>query len=174
MTGSIFDPSSGSVEQSGSTFTPPAAEQGAFTPDSIANPPTSLPAGTVGFQAPSEKRGIEVNAENDGKFLVVRLTGKLHKSDYQHFVPPVEQAVQKHGKVRIIVVMQNFHGWDAGALWEDIKFDVKHFNHIEKLAVVGEKTWEKWMVAFCKPFTTATIKYFSIERQADARAWVTA
>jgi len=30
--------------------------------------------------------------------------------------------------------MTGFHGWDAGALWEDIKFDIKHFGDIERLA----------------------------------------
>ena len=114
-----------------------------------------------------------MSSENDGKLLVIRMTGKLHTSDYHHFVPVVEQAVQKHGKVRMLVEMHKFHGWDAGAIWEDVKFDVKHFHDIERLAIVGEKTWEKWMVAFCKPFTTATIRYFPSEQEAEARAWIT-
>ena len=33
--------------------------------------------------------------------------------------------------------MTDFHGWDAGAAWEDIKFDIKHFADIERLAMVG-------------------------------------
>ena len=102
------------------------------------------------------------------------MTGKLHKKDYQHFVPIVEQAVQKHGKVRILVQMHNFQGWDGGALWEDVKFDLKYFNDIERLAIVGETAWEKWMATFCKPFTTASIRYFPSEQAAEARAWITA
>lgn len=60
------------------------------------------------------------------------------------------------------------------ALWEDVKFDVKHFNDIERLAIVGESAWEKWMAAFCKPFTTAKIRYFPAEQLAEARAWIVA
>ena len=41
--------------------------------------------------------------------------------------------------------MKDFHGWDAGALWEDIKFDLKHFSDIERVAMVGEKKWQKGM-----------------------------
>jgi hypothetical protein len=93
-------------------------------------------------------------------------------SDYQHLVPTVEDAVRKNGKVRMLVQMHDFHGWDAGALWQDIKFDVKHFNHIQRLAIVGETTWEKWMAMFCKPFTTAKVRYFPVERSAEARTWV--
>ncbi|MGD0463898.1 MAG: STAS/SEC14 domain-containing protein [Tepidisphaeraceae bacterium] len=173
MSRSIFDPTCGAPEHSGSTFTRPDADQISHLPAEFTNPP-SVPTGTVDSQPPPKRPAIEVSAENDGKLLVIRMTGKLHKDDYQHFVPIVEKAVQKNGKVRMLVQMHNFHGWDAGALWEDVKFDLQHFNHIERLAVVGEKTWEKWMAMFCKAFTTATIRYFSSEHTDEARAWITA
>lgn len=68
--------------------------------------------------------------------------------------------------------MKDFHGWEAGALWEDIKFDVKHFRDIERLAMVGERKWEKGMSLFCKPFTTAEIRYFERGEAAQAREWL--
>jgi hypothetical protein len=30
-------------------------------------------------------------------------------------------------------------------MWEDIKFATVHCRDIEKLAMVGEEAWEKWM-----------------------------
>jgi len=174
MTRSIFDPAGGETERSGSTFTAPDADQISHLPEEFTNPPSGGTAGIVDFQPPPEKPSIEVSAENDGRTLVIRMSGKVHKSDYAHFVPVVEEAVRKHGKVRMLVLMHNFHGWDAGGLWEDVKFEVKHFNDIERLAIVGEKTWENWMAAFCTPFTTATIRYFPTERVAQAREWVSA
>ena len=68
--------------------------------------------------------------------------------------------------------MTEFHGWDAGALWEDIKFDIKHFADIERLAMVGEKKWQQGMAIFCKPFTRATIRYFDHATVAEARKWL--
>ncbi len=58
------------------------------------------------------------------------------------------------------------------ALWEDIKFDIKHFKDIELLAIVGESQWEKGMAKFCTPFTTAKIRYFDVKQQDEARAWI--
>ena len=49
-------------------------------------------------------------------------------------------------------------GWDLGAVWEDIKFATRHCRDIEKIAMVGEHAWEKWMATICKPFTMSSTK----------------
>lgn len=110
----------------------------------------------------------------EGKIIEVQVSGRLTKDAYQEFVPRTEAAIQRHGKVRILFVMHDFEGWDAGALWEDVKFDFKHFSHIERLAIVGETRWEKGMANFCRPFTTATLKYFDYKDLEAARAWIQA
>ena len=115
---------------------------------------------------------VQLHEEAGGRTLVVHLSGKLEKEDYETFVPTVERLVQQHGKIRMLVVMESFHGWDAGALWEDIKFDLKHFNDVERLALVGDKGWEKGMAVFCKPFTTAEVRYFDRNELEEARTWL--
>jgi SpoIIAA-like len=115
---------------------------------------------------------IQLSEQNGGKLLEVRVSGKLAHQDYEQFVPEFERLVKQHGKIRILFEMTDFHGWQAAALWDDIKFDMKHFADIERLAMVGEKKWEKGMSVFCKPFTTAKIRYFDRAQIAEARAWV--
>lgn len=107
-----------------------------------------------------------------GNMLEVNVTGKLTKDFYEEFIPAVERQIAEHGKLRILFTMHDFHGWTAGALWEDIKFDVKHWRHIERLAMVGEKRWQKGMATFCKPFTTAKIKYFDHSQADEAKTWL--
>ena len=80
--------------------------------------------------------------------------------------------VKQHGKTRVLFEMVDFHGWEAAALWDDIKFDLKHFSHIERLAMVGDTKWEKGMSVFCRPFTTAEIRYFERTALDQARAWL--
>jgi hypothetical protein len=115
---------------------------------------------------------VEIQEEAEGKIFVIQLSGKLTKQDYEHFAPETERRIKQHGKLRILVQMHDFHGWEMGALWEDIKFDVKHFADIERLAMVGEKKWESGMAKFCKPFTTAKIRYFDAAKYDDAVAWL--
>lgn len=119
-----------------------------------------------------ETNGVTLIETNDGKMLEVQLRGKLGKHDYEQLVPVVERLVKKHGKIRLLVEMHDFHGWTASALWQDIKFDAKHFNDIERVAMVGESAWQHGMALFCKPFTGAKIQYFDRTAMDQARAWL--
>jgi len=115
---------------------------------------------------------IQLNEENGGKILAVHVSGKLTKADYDNFVPEFERLVRQQGKLCVLFDATGFHGWEAGALWEDIKFDVKHFADIERLAIVGDKKWQHGMATFCKPFTKANIEYFDHADAAKARQWL--
>jgi hypothetical protein len=115
---------------------------------------------------------IQLNEENGGKILSVHVSGKLAAADYEHFVPEFERLIGQHGRVRVLFDMTGFHGWTAGALWEDTKFAMHHFRDIDRLAMVGETKWQAGMATFCKPFTTATIRYFDHADASDARRWL--
>ena len=108
------------------------------------------------------------------KFLEFDLQGKLSREDYERFGPETERTIHEHGRIRVLVKMIGFDGWDAGALWEDIDWKARHFNHIEQLAIVGEKTWHPWMTGFCRPFTSARVRYFTHEQLDEARQWLNA
>ncbi|MBX0328443.1 STAS/SEC14 domain-containing protein [Oscillochloris sp. ZM17-4] len=115
---------------------------------------------------------MQLNQADGGKTLVVQVSGKLIKADYEQFVPEFERLLQQHGKLRILFDMADFHGWDASAAWEDLKFDMRHFADIERIAMVGDKKWEHGMATFCKPFTRAALRYFDQTAAAEAHTWL--
>lgn len=115
---------------------------------------------------------IELAEENGGKLLAVHVTGKLAKEEYSRFVPAFERLLRLHAKLRLLFDMTGFHGWDAGAAWEDVKFGVAHFADIERLAMVGDKKWHHGMATFCKPFTRAEVRYYDYLAIAAARTWL--
>ena len=115
---------------------------------------------------------IEVlNSPAEG-VLGFKLSGKLHDEDYKTFVPAVDAAAAKHGKARILAQFHDFAGWDAKAVWDDIKFSTTHCTKIDRIALVGEKSWEKWMAKVCKPFTMAKIEYLDASRLDAAWKWL--
>jgi hypothetical protein len=120
--------------------------------------------------SPAMPDTIEIAATDD--YLEVHVSGKLTKEAYQKLKPIVDQQIEDHGELRILFIMRDFHGWTAGALWEDTKFDLKHWKDIDRLAMVGDKKWEQGMATFCKPFTAAKIKYFDSSQLEAARAWL--
>ena len=116
--------------------------------------------------------GVTLKEINGGRTLEVELRGRLSKEDYEQLVPVVERLVKQYGKIRMLVEMHDFHGWTASALWQDIKFDLKHFNDIERVAMVGEAARQHGMAVFCKPFTAAKIRYFDCNGVDQAHAWL--
>ena len=43
---------------------------------------------------------VRIGEEAGGKNLNIRLSGTLHKSDYEAFVPEIERLIRQHGKLR--------------------------------------------------------------------------
>jgi hypothetical protein len=101
-----------------------------------------------------------------------KMSGKLHDEDYKTFVPLVDAEIAKGERVNLLAQFHDFHGWDAKALWDDVKFSTTHCTKIKRIALIGEKTWEKWMATVCKPFTMAKIKYFGVNEMEAAKTWL--
>jgi hypothetical protein len=100
------------------------------------------------------------------------LSGKLHDEDYKQFVPAVDAAIAARGRVRLLAHFVDFHGWDMHALWDDIKFSTTHCNKMDRIALVGDKRWEKGMATVCKPFTMAKVRYFDAAQIDEAWKWL--
>jgi hypothetical protein len=43
---------------------------------------------------------------------------------------------------------------------------------IQKLAIVGDKTWEKWITHLARPFYAKEAKYFQSADMAKAWSWL--
>ena len=115
---------------------------------------------------------VNYEIKDEVKTISLKLSGTVSKMDYQRFVPEIEDLIRKHGKINVLMVMEDFHGWDIDALWEDLKFDFKHYKDVNRIAMVGEKIWQKGMSIVCKPFTSAEIRYFEPHEIERARMWL--
>jgi hypothetical protein len=118
------------------------------------------------------KMPIQLSEENGGKILVMHPTGKLARADYGPLESEFERLVGQHGKLRVLFDMTGFHGWDADAIWTDIKFDTKHFADIERLATICDRKWQHGLAIFFKPFTKAVCRHFDHADAAEARKWL--
>ena len=114
----------------------------------------------------------EVMAESTKEVLAIRVSGRLDKADYDHLHPWLHERLAENPSPAILVVMDDFHGWDsAGALIEDAKLDIAHQNDLRRIAMVGERAWQKWMTLITIPFVKAEIRYFDLAELDVARTW---
>ncbi|MEZ5936346.1 MAG: STAS/SEC14 domain-containing protein [Alphaproteobacteria bacterium] len=105
---------------------------------------------------------------------IIRLTasGKLTKADYDRFVPEFERMTATGGPVRLLIELENFAGWELPAIWEDLKFDVRHQDDLGRVAIVGDKAWQAWGTRLSKPFFKADMRYFERDHEAKAKTWL--
>ena len=115
---------------------------------------------------------IEITETSQDNATELKISGKLTTEDYALLNGELEKRLAIFDKIRLLIRLQDFKGWTAGALWEDIKFDFRHFNDVERIAVIGENKWEKGMTLFFKPFTAAEVRYFDQDHLSQARSWI--
>ena len=68
--------------------------------------------------------------------------------------------------------LEDFHGWEAKAAWDDFKLGLAHPQDFERIAIVGDKAWEHWIALLAKPFTHARVRYFALSDRNAALDWL--
>ena len=112
---------------------------------------------------------LEFLEGSGGNVVGVRIAGKVTGDDMKCMYGRAEQAIEETGSVRLLVRIAGFGGVEAEALWEKLKFTLAHLKHIERMAAVGDKAWEKWWVTFAGSVVPTKVRYFD-EGEIDA-AW---
>jgi universal stress protein A len=111
-------------------------------------------------------------SESSEKILGFKVTGKLTDEDYKAFVPQIEKIIREFGRISLLLELDDFHGWDLEAAWDDFKFGMKHIKDFKRVAIVGDKKWEEWMAKLAKAFMRAEVKYFDGSQLQDAWKWL--
>jgi hypothetical protein len=101
-----------------------------------------------------------------------RMTGKLTNADYKALAPEFEDGIKRYGKIRLLWLLEDFHGWEPKAAWDDYDYWRKYGKEIERVAIVGNKRWEEWMTKLAQLFMKGGVKYFDESQLDDAWAWV--
>ncbi len=110
--------------------------------------------------------------------LGFRVTGKLSRDEYHDsLMKPIYAALERGEKLRILIELpDDFHGLDAGALWEDLKaagsVGLKHRSAWERFALVTDKDWVRHGVSAFGWISPGEMRVFEPAEFEDAKAWV--
>ncbi len=112
--------------------------------------------------------------ETIGCLLVVKVTGKLSKPEIDSAQKVAIDVIRRNGSVRVLIVVENFEGWEEKGNWGDLSFMTKYDSQLKRIAIVGTRKWEDLVVAFVgKGMRSAQVEYFLPAQLGTARAWVT-
>jgi hypothetical protein len=105
--------------------------------------------------------------------VAFRTIGTIEAEDYADVLrPAVEHAMADHAKVRIVFVLgPEFHGYTAGAAWEDAKLWTPHLTAWERCAVVTDHTFLGDTIRAFGVIMPAEIKVFPVAELDAALAW---
>jgi hypothetical protein len=105
----------------------------------------------------------------------MKVSGTLTEPELRAAQQAAGELIGKHGKLRILVLADNFAGWERGGQWNDFGFQSKHDRNIERMAIVGESKWEDLSLMFAaKGLRSFPIEYFATADLEAARAWLAA
>ncbi len=117
---------------------------------------------------------IELMPESSGNFLAVKVSGKLTDEDYKNFwIPKSDELINQFGKIRVLMLMaEDFHGWNLHAAWDDAVFGIKRRHAFAKIAVVGAGKWIKWGADLGAKIMDGEVRTYSDAQLQEALQWV--
>jgi hypothetical protein len=109
--------------------------------------------------------------ERPGGIFLVRITNRLQYAEFASIQDSVRELIQKLGKIKLLVVLDEFEGWERSDNWGDLSFEEQWDARIEKMAIVGEASRKDEVLIFVgKPFRPVVVEYF--ETVTAALAWL--
>jgi hypothetical protein len=82
------------------------------------------------------------------------MSGEVSAEDYDTLLPKLDEAIAAHGKINLLVVLEDMEGFDGiEAAKDDFHFGTHQYRQVEKAAFVSDKKWLERMVKLMDPFT---------------------
>ena len=115
---------------------------------------------------------LEMKYEPDG-ICVLRISGILKRSEFGAEQSGLAGKIDIGLKPRLLVILDNFGGWERGADWNDLDFLFSYSDMIAKIAIVAEPRWEALALAFAGAgVRRAPVKFFPPNELEQARSWL--
>jgi hypothetical protein len=111
--------------------------------------------------------------QDPDRLLVLRVGDKLKKSELSAVEAQFVEKIAGAGTVKLLVVLEDFTGWERDEAWGETDFFFSHRDDFEKIAVVGKLRWEAEVLAFTGAgLRKGPVRFFHETGESEARAWL--
>jgi hypothetical protein len=98
------------------------------------------------------------------------LHGEVTEQDVERIQADIRSAIEDHGRIRLLVTLDDLQGVEPAAVWQDLKMTDEYARHLDRMAVVGSERWQEWVTRAADVMTDAA--YFGPEEHEAAWAWL--
>jgi hypothetical protein len=113
---------------------------------------------------------LTIEPHTPDNVVVGHASGKLTHEDYEDFRNHIEEMVHEHGSVRVLLDLNDFHGWDLRSAWDDLMLGLRYPGRFDRCAILGDQGWQEWMTQLAKPFFR--VEYFDRSEREAAWRWL--
>lgn len=106
-----------------------------------------------------------------GNVLGYEVKEKLTEKEFKALSTEIKASVAEHGKIRLLLRMNEIPKMELGAVAEDLKL-APYANDLERYAIVGDSTIVKWAEKLGDIFVSGEVKHFEDSRYEEAWDWV--
>lgn len=115
----------------------------------------------------------QVNKNVPGNIVALKISQEITQKDFDNICRIMESATKNHGKIRLLLVVEHYASlFSAESLYEDLKFAHLYSNSIERMAVVGNRTWKSTWVALFGLFSGFLTNYYDKTEINEAWNWL--
>ena len=86
-------------------------------------------------------------ANVSGHLLTMKVSGTLTQPELASMQSAAASVISAGGKWCLLVMAENFKGWERGGTWNDFTF-TENDASIERMAIVGDRRWEDMTLLF--------------------------
>ncbi|MBX3001891.1 MAG: STAS/SEC14 domain-containing protein [Caldilineaceae bacterium] len=104
--------------------------------------------------------------------LAYHLSGKVTQEDVRAAQQELKAMLNRLGKVRILLQLGDLEIPEAAAAWQDLKYAQVYMTDVERLAVVGDASWQAWMTKAVDLPAQGMIRFFEESKIQQAWDWV--
>jgi hypothetical protein len=118
--------------------------------------------------------GISLKQEQ-GDTYYMRITGLLKKSELDAMQAASAKVFDSDQSLRIkvMIIIVNFQGWERGADWGDLKFYSKYGERITRIGIIGDPKRETEFRMFLGAgYRSAPVRFFPPDQLSEAREWL--
>ena len=110
--------------------------------------------------------------EGSGNILGFKIVGGITKKQKERICKILENQIRESGKIRLLLVIVPHGKMDAESLLFDLNFTLTYSDKIERMAIIGNKVWEKTWVALFGLFSHIRTQYFDRSEIKAAWKWI--